>query len=195
MKKLTIAILTIILLILGTTAIYGANAYNINIIPSKQELLPGEEIIVTFRIENINAEPGIGAIYGKLEYDKKIFEKVKQEDFIGVGGWEEPIYNSENEREGALFLLREMGDTIKEDSNIFSIKMKVLDKVPTQSTQIKLTQINSSTGEEDIETQDALVNCMVQGNTIVFETIWIYIAIGLVALIIAIIIIVLAFKK
>lgn len=195
MKKLFTSIITAILLILFATTIYAANAYNINIVPSKQQLLPGDEITVTFRLEDIQTELGIGAVYGKLEYDKKVFEKVLQDDFSKVEGWELPIYNSENEREGALFLLTETGDTVKENTNIFSIKMKVLDKVPSKNTQIKLTQISSSTGEEDIELQDVAVDFVIEGNMATLEVIWVYIIIGVVAVAVAIVIFVLAFKK
>lgn len=101
-----------------------------------------------------------------------------QDDFIKAEGWEEPIYNSENEREGSLFLLTETGDTLKEDTDLFRIKMKVLEKVPTKDTQIKFTQISSSNGEEDIEIADVLTNFKVQGNMTILDSIWIYVAIG-----------------
>lgn len=195
MKKIVISILTTILLILGMTTIYATNSYNINIVPSKQQLLPGEEITVTFRLEDIKAEPGIGAVYGKLEYDKEIFEQVVQEDFIQVEGWELPIYNSENEREGTLFLLTETGNTIKENSDIFSIKMKVLDNVKSKDTQIKLTEISSSTGEEDIDIQDVTVDLVIEGNVTKTNALGVYITIGIVAVAVAVLIFVLAFKK
>lgn len=193
MKKIVISILTVILLILCATTIYAANAYNINIVPSKQQLLPGDEITLTFKLEDIKIELGIGAVLGKLDYDKKMFYKIEEIDFIKSEGWEKPVYNSKNDKEGTLFLLTETGDTFKENCDIFSIKMKVLDKVPSKNTQIKFTQISSSTGEEDIEIPDVSIDFNVEGNMI--EGIWIYIVIGIVILILIAIILRLLWKK
>ncbi len=163
-KKYYKVIIVIMMIIIGSsTKIYSMGEYNIAITPSKQNLMEGEEITITFEINDITAQPGIGAIYGELEYDKKIFEKITQEDFIQSSGWELPIYNDATEAEGALFLLRENGDLIKENSTLFTVKLKVQDKVQACNTKIILKNISSSTAEEDIEIADVEIDLSVEG--------------------------------
>ena len=63
-----------------------------------------------------------------------------------------------------LFLIREMGDNIKEDCKLCTIKMKVRDNVQSQNTEVKLTKISSSDGKKDIEISDVFTNIYVTGN-------------------------------
>lgn len=195
-KKVAIILSLLLLFIISSTIIQaqGAESYNITITPTKQQLLPGDEITVVFQLENIQEELGIGAVFGKLEYDKKIFKKVVPEDFIKAEGWEVPMYNSENESEGNLFLLTETGESAKETTKIFTIKMKVLEEVPSKNTQIKLTNISSSNGEKDLETQDVSVDFTVEGNMTILDSVWFYVGI-IVAIAVVIIGIIMIRKK
>lgn len=112
MKKanaIVIFIITILIISINTP-VFATENYSIELKPSKQSLIEGDKIILEFYITDIVANPGIGAVYGELVYDEKVFEKVRQEDFIQSEGWEMPIYNDVNEAEGRWFLLREQGD-------------------------------------------------------------------------------------
>lgn len=168
MKKanaIVIFIITILIISINTP-VFATENYSIELKPSKQSLIEGDKIILEFYITDIVANPGIGAVYGELVYDEKVFEKVRQEDFIQSEGWEMPIYNDVNEAEGRWFLLREQGDLITEDSILFKLEMKVLDKVISQDTQIKVCAISASTAEQDVYTKDAILDLSVEGTLV-----------------------------
>lgn len=199
MKKVEIRriimFMVIIMMLSISTQVSAVEEYAVKIIPSKQALTEGDEISLTFDITDIATEPGIGAVYGKLEYDKKVFEKVTQEDFTQSEGWEMPIYNGENEGEGALFLMREMGDLIKENSTMFTIKMKVLDKVASQNTEIKLASISASNAEQDVNIQDVAIKCSVEGTLKPGANIAMWVGIALLLIIVIVVITVVIKRK
>ncbi len=130
--------------------VYAAETYGMKIEANKTIAEPEDTVTVTFSLVNIGVEPGIGSVTGKLEYDKTVFEKVTNASIKNKSGWGAVVYNDQNESEGLFTVERELADTIKTNNAVFEVTFKVLKAAKLGDTEIKLTNINSSTGEADI---------------------------------------------
>ena len=83
------------------------NMCDIVLEPNVTEVAAGGELTINVMMKNIRNNVGIGAILAKLEYDKNVFSQVTQDDFTAGEGWDAPVYNSQNEKEGRLFTMQE----------------------------------------------------------------------------------------
>ena len=138
------------------------NMCDIVLEPNVTEVTAGGELTINVMMKNIRNNVGIGAILAKLEYDKNVFAQVKQDNFTAGEGWDAPVYNSENEKEGRLFTMTETAENMTSDNSIYTIKMKVLDNVTAQNTNIKLTEISTSDGTLDIYNDDATITITIK---------------------------------
>ena len=138
------------------------NMCDIVLEPSATEVSAGDKLSIKVMMKNVKNQLGIGAILATLDYDKNVFEQVTQDMFVKGEGWDAPVYNSQNEKEGMLFTLTETAVNMKEDNLIFTIEMKVLDNVAAQDTSIKLTEISTSDGEQDIYNDDVALTINVK---------------------------------
>ena len=81
MRKIKIIlILSIMIFMVLSTRVYGAKLQaTISVTPNKTEVQAGDKVTFIMKLENVsNAEGGIvGAIAGKIEYDKNFFESLE----------------------------------------------------------------------------------------------------------------------
>ncbi len=105
--------------------------------PSKSEYEVGDTIEVTLRLSKLEADKGIIAYSGVLEYDKDNLEYVS---IKGSGEWERPEYNSEN---GMLVATRsDFSPFDGEDLCVITFKAKS----KSENAKIAITSIELSNG-------------------------------------------------
>ena len=96
MKKKVIAILIVIALVLLANNILAMSELVAQARPSTDELKGEQEVTITFSFDRYQQiKKGVNAFKAKLEYNKEIFEEVKQSDFQCLNDWEKLQYNQE----------------------------------------------------------------------------------------------------
>ncbi len=142
MKKKTI--LCTVLMIYALTVTVFATSFSIKISiksSASTSVELGETINLLVSFTNISGD-GVGAVVGKLEYDKTVFEKVASTDIKASSGWNSVAYNDieGNAMEGSFTTERASGDIIKTDNELMEITLKVKENAKTDSTVVKITR-------------------------------------------------------
>lgn len=145
-KKKVILILILIVLILLASKILAMSNLVAQVKTSTNELEAGQQVIITFGFDKYEQiKKGINAFKAKLEYNKEIFEEVKQSDFQCLNDWEKLQYNQAT---GEFIAIKRAGSKAPED--LVSITLKTKQGVKATSTDIVITDIVTSEGEKDI---------------------------------------------
>ena len=145
-KKKVMLILILIVLILLASNILAMSNLVAQVKTSTNELEAGQQVIITFGFDKYEQiKKGINAFKAKLEYDKEIFEEVKQSDFQCLNDWEKLQYNQAT---GEFIAIKRAGSKAPED--LVSITLKTKQGVKATSTDIVFTDIVTSEGEKDI---------------------------------------------
>lgn len=145
-KKKVMLILILIVLILLASNILATSNLVAQVKTSTNELEAGQQVIITFSFDKYEQiKKGINAFKAKLEYDKEIFEEVKQSDFQCLNDWEKLQYNQAT---GEFIAIKRAGSKAPED--LVSITLKTKQGVKATSTDIVITDIVTSEGEKDI---------------------------------------------
>lgn len=155
MKKTTkLLILMIITLFLMTVTVYAAD-FSVNMETTKEE----NEIILSIKLDEINMTgAGITAIIFDLEYDRDAFETVTVEDITPKNDWGNPTYN---EKTGTMLLLR--NSFTKQAGEIVTIKLQ---PKTTGKTEIKLSEIQASDAQVDMEAEDKVITVELGGSVL-----------------------------
>ncbi len=150
MKKVFSIILIIIILILTSTISYAGTNVELALSSTSQQLYAENTVVFTLKFDNMQeVKKGINVIKAKLEYDKAVFEEIKEINFKTLNGWEGLQYN-QNTNEFAIY--KKAGSTVKED--IVEISLKVKEEIKADITSFKVTDITLSEGKEDIIVPD-----------------------------------------
>lgn len=113
---------------------------------SVSDLKGGEEVTITLRFDEYQQiQEGLNAYQATLEYNKEIFEEVRQEDFQCLNDWEKLQYNQAT---GEFVAIKKVGSTEPED--IVSVTLRTKPEVKATTTEIKIKDIVTSEGERDI---------------------------------------------
>lgn len=120
---------------------------------SVEELKAGQDVTITLKFDKYNQiVKGINAFKATLQYDEAIFEKVTQASFTTENDWEELKYNGETKE---LVAIKKAGS--KKEENILQLKLKVKNEIEPAKTDVKIAQIVTSEGKEDLFMEDATV--------------------------------------
>lgn len=140
--------------ILSCSCLINTSAYATKIEIGKQEenktLMPGDTIKIDVKISDIGIEDGINAIQGKLQYDKDVFEKVKNEDFETKNNWS-IIYNDEDTEAEGKFVMVNLGEGVKEEQELTSVTLKVKDNTKTKDAKIELVELHTAEDDQIID--------------------------------------------
>ena len=157
MKKIYYFIIGFVILgILATTAIAASRSDIIRagLSSSKQELEGGQEVLLTLRFDEYKTKEGINCFKAKLDYDKQTFEKVVQTNFKTQNNWEELKYNQDT---GEFVVIKKAGSKSEEDIAQITLKVKPKEEINAGKTEIKIAEIITSEGEEDLLIEDAKI--------------------------------------
>lgn len=157
-------IFLIVMCIVGN--VYGVLKCNVDIVTAKTEYSKNAEFTVDINLANVNADKGIIALGGILEYDKDSLTLVKME---GKGEWTKPSYNEANGK-----FVMDRGSVGTSNETAFTITFKVKEGSKRNLT-IALRDISISDGsathkinlqQKNITIKDGTTNTPPDNNTI-----------------------------
>lgn len=155
LKKLAYTLIGIIfiLVILITIKVQATNGLKASVQSSKDEIKKTEEIVITLKLDKYqNIKNGINAYKATLEYDEDIFEEVLEKDFKSKNNWEMLKYNKDTKE---LVAIKKAGSTVPEE--VVEVRLKAKEEIEPKTTEIKVKDIVTSDGKEDIEVEEAKV--------------------------------------
>lgn len=133
-----------------------------------------KEYLLKISLDELNfVGAGMNAFICDLEYDRSIFEEVKTEDIQIKNGWTDLTYNEEN---GSMLLLRE-DFTKNRGEEVLEIKLKQKNNAKDGDTEIKITNIQASNAQDDLDADSKIVNLKIDGNTSILKIVLIVILI------------------
>lgn len=163
-KFLSVMLIVLVMVSLMPSFVKAANnSFKAVVTPTTAELKANDEIVITLQVKEINmGENGINTVEGTLEYDKEIFEEVKSSSIQNLGSWN-TTYNDEEGSSNGKFLAMNLSN-VKEDSNVFSVKLKIKSDVKeTKETIVKFKGITSNDGTDLVNVGDKTVKIKVAG--------------------------------
>lgn len=144
-KKVVVIMMLIALLFLASNILATVNLVA-KAKASTNELKGEQEVIITFGFDEYQQiKDGINTFKATLEYNKEIFEDVKQVDLKCLNDWEKLQYNQAT---GEFVAIKRAGSKAPED--VVSITFKTKQGVKATSTDIIFKDIVTSEGEKDI---------------------------------------------
>lgn len=154
-KHLLGAIFLTLTLLFSTTYVNAAD-FNLQMNTSKIEVKPGETIDVQLNVESLKGKSaGVNVFMCTLEYDRDVFEKVKEENIEPLNEWTGFSYNEEN----GMMIANKM-DAVNENEAIFKFHFTVKKDIGSTTTKIKIVdaksagdtkQLNADTGQIEIK--------------------------------------------
>ena len=99
-KKIFLSIILIVCIVLIGSIVQAdstnnTSSFNARITANQTEVKPGEEVTVTLSIYNIDmGNYGINTVETTIEYDKNIFEEVKDENIKSLNNWLVPMFDN-----------------------------------------------------------------------------------------------------
>lgn len=155
-------LISLIILLMIVMSPYLVLAREIELNTNVSDIKAGEEIKITIGLKNIAEGEGINSIQGQLVYDKNDWEPVKIENIKSKNNWSITYNNEETEAEGR-FILINFGMGEKEEE-LAEITLKSKRKIISKETEIKLTELYTTDGENMIEMQEQVKKVNLQGN-------------------------------
>ncbi len=149
---ITIIVMFFIFLIIPMI-VFGAS-FNCKIEANTNKVKAEEILEIKLYLQDYsNIDKGINVYKAKLEYDENIFEKVELKNFESKNLWKEFLYN-ENTHE--FIAINKSGS--KQAEEVVSLKLKVKKDIKAGETAIKIKEVVTSEGKEDIITDDVKLN-------------------------------------
>ncbi len=146
MKKIIANFIGFMILLMITTNVQASSEINANIVDHVDELKTGQEMTLTLKFDNYQEiNKGINAYKATLVYDKTIFEEVTFNNFEQLNQWEKLQYNKQT---GEFVAIKRVGSKASEE--IVQIKLKVKEDAKPGKTDIKIMDIATSEGKQDI---------------------------------------------
>lgn len=154
MKKKAIIIIGFMILILITTNLLAVANLRATASSSITDLKAKQQAVITLRFDEYQQiKNTLNAYKATLEYDKSIFEEVKEEDFVCQNDWEKLKYNKET---GEFVAIKKAGSNVPED--VVKITLQAKEGLKATATDIKIKDIVTSDGEKDIQIAETKVS-------------------------------------
>ena len=153
-KTLKILILMIITLFLMTVTVNAAD-FSVKMETTKKD----NEIELHIKLDELNITgSGISVMIFDLQYDRNDFKTVTSEDIISQNGWGSITYN---EKTGTMLIMRN-DFTNEANQEIVTVKLQPTGK---GNTEIKLTEIQASNAQNDLEAEPQTIKINLGGLT------------------------------
>lgn len=160
MKKTLVTFIITILMLATFVTTVQALSFGVTLTPSITEVEKEGTVKVVVAVNNIDAENGLNALLGNLEYDKNIFETVSNSDIKALNEWDSVTYNADKGK-----LVTTKAQFVNNNSDVFEINLKVKSTASTGSTTITLNNISASNSKQDITAQNASCTVTVKEKT------------------------------
>lgn len=143
----------LILVSLITINVQASNSLRAVIQSSKDELEKSEEVVITLKLQEYqDIKNGINAYKATLDYDENIFEKPLEQDFTCKNNWELLKYNKDTKE---FVAIKKVGS--KEPEEVASVTLRTKEEVEPKTTEVKIKDIVTSDGKNDINIDEAKV--------------------------------------
>lgn len=153
MKKVVISIIGFIISILVASNVLAATSLKAKVSTSVDEVKAGQEVVLKLKLDEYHEmEKGVNAYKATLDYNKEVFEQVKQENLVTLNGWEQLEYHPETEE---LVAIKRAGSKVPEE--VLMITLKVKENAKPQETEIKIKDLVTSEGKEDLFVEETRV--------------------------------------
>lgn len=146
-KILTIAtIFLIFCLFISNIVIAADNICKLSLNASENQIKPGDIVEVILKVSDINAENGIAAVSGIIEYDTDVFEKIEYE---AGNNWATPTII-----ENSILINTSNLESTKANQDILKIKLTTKSSVKDGAYSITLKSIDVSTDDDSFTIDD-----------------------------------------
>lgn len=158
MRKLFVSLFTFILTIFIYMNVVNASGFEMKIESDKNIIKPGETIVLTVSINNIETDnEGIDLLLASISYDNNVFENVGENDIKTLGQWGGLLFNPNNNK-----LIIERNSQTKSNEEVFQISLKAKDNIGVESSTISINQAQSTDGNQDIDGVDGNIELKTQ---------------------------------
>lgn len=184
MKKrqlITLLIVTLFIVIFPHIAF----ARQVEINADKAEIKAGDKITISVKIKDVSIEEGMNSMQGQLVYDKDDWEQVTKEDIKSKNNWSITYNDEETESEGK-FILINFGSGEVEEQELLEITLKSKKKIIGGNSEIKLTELYTTDGENMIKMEDQAKEINIQGDMLPLVLISILVLIAIIVVIVII---------
>ena len=183
-KKEIVTLLMVMIFILIFPQMIFARQVEIN--TDKTEIKAGDKITIFVKIKDMSMEEGMNSMQGQLVYDKDDWEQVTKEDIKSKNNWSITYNDEETESEGK-FILINFGSGEVEEQDLLEITLKSKKKIIGKNSEIKLTELYTTDGENMIKMEDQAKNINIQGDMLPLVLISILVLIAVIVVIVIII--------
>ena len=155
-KTLKLFLLTILTIFILTTISFAASV-SIKLDAEKQDNI----VLLYIKLGRVNVDGrGITGFVADIEYDKNIFETITENDITSENGWDDIMYS---EKDGSIIALR--NDFTKAEGNICVVKLNKKANADISKTEIKLTSVQATDAQKDIDIPDVKIEIRFSGIT------------------------------
>ena len=159
-KVKNIAIITIILFILFSIMpkTMAVSSYTATFTPQVDNTVQqGKSIIFDVAVTGFtDVGQGINSFYAIIDYDESIFEDIIVDGYT-KSVWSNPTFNKETNK-----MVTESNTFINTTSRVLTVELVTRDDAPLGDTIVRLTNITTSGGSQDIKTADREVTVTVK---------------------------------
>ena len=155
LKKGTIALIVVLLFSFILSSTIYAGDFDVQVTSDKESIKPGEEVIVTVSANKLQTSANLGSnVYVcKLNYDRNVFEQIKEENITLLNDWVSEGFNAES---GKLLIMKM--EKVNENEELLKIKLKVKDNIDVKNTQFIVEESNYATSGQDLYADNATLN-------------------------------------
>ena len=143
-------IIKLFLIVVLTVTIFSMNVYAASASIAVKVEISEDEVLLYIALDKFdNNGRGITGFVTDIEYDKSIFEEIKEEDMTLQNNWTDLLYNAQA---GSIVILR--NDFAKEEGKDIVIIKLHPKKDNIKNTKIILTSIQMTDAQNDIDIPD-----------------------------------------
>ena len=159
-KKVSCFILLLVLILaVGITSVYAAD-FGIQLTGSKDTIKPGETITLQVSLKDIEKmSTGVNVFLATIDYDKNVFEQLKEDDIKTLNNWSGMMYNKDNGK-----IIVENYNFDEEEKAMFEVLLKAKTETKEKQGSISIKGAESSMGITAMKADEASLVVKVQNN-------------------------------
>ena len=159
-KKVSCFILLLLLILaVGITSVYAAD-FGIQLTGSRDTIKPGETITLQVSLKDIEKmSTGVNVFLATIDYDKNVFEQLKEDDIKTLNNWSGMMYNEDNGK-----IIVENYNFDEEEKAMFEVLLKAKTETKEKQGSISIKGAESSMGITAMKADEASLVVKVQNN-------------------------------
>ena len=159
-KKVSCFILLLLLILaVGITSVYAAD-FGIQLTGSRDTIKPGETITLQVSLKDIEKmSTGVNVFLATIDYDKNVFEQLKEDDIKTLNNWSGMMYNEDNGK-----IIVENYNFDEEEKAMFEVLLKAKTETKEKQGSISIKGAESSMGITAMKADESSLVVKVQNN-------------------------------